>query len=277
MGVYISKTAYSPLAIVSAAIGFISFAFTLGTFFKVLWTNFETIGEAPHEVHGYLTNLRTELLEERQSLKAMQKQCRKDFRARRRAAAGHEEYYRVNTQVELDEVSLKTMSDMIRHLIKKFEEVEKPFLEPGDPGIKDLTKHRKRRRDSGSVSPYCEPSPYTSPEKNGARARDRSRSRLPRYAQDVDDDAEKYWAQRTSYANFSLRKRWYWLFKKPEAQDLMQALTRAQTRRMARQVSALTILIHEYGGPNLEMQEKVSRIDERMSRFVGVRRVDGDG
>ncbi|KAI6804549.1 hypothetical protein KC361_g66 [Hortaea werneckii] len=80
MGIYLSTTATSPFFLTSGIIGFVSFAFTLGTFIRVLWSNFSTLGEAPHEVHTYLTNLRTELLEERANLKVMKKMCKKHHR-----------------------------------------------------------------------------------------------------------------------------------------------------------------------------------------------------
>ncbi|KXL46112.1 hypothetical protein M433DRAFT_226226 [Acidomyces richmondensis BFW] len=49
----------------------------------------ETMGEAPHEVHSYLTNLRTELLEERASIRMMKKQARRHQTLLQREAMGH--------------------------------------------------------------------------------------------------------------------------------------------------------------------------------------------
>jgi len=40
MGVVLSKSVLSPLSLVSVVVGFVGFAFTLGTFLKVLWVNF---------------------------------------------------------------------------------------------------------------------------------------------------------------------------------------------------------------------------------------------
>ncbi|TKA56770.1 hypothetical protein B0A55_12379 [Friedmanniomyces simplex] len=274
MGVTISKTALSPLSVLSIIIGFISFAFTVATFLRVLWDNFMTLGEAQHEVHSYLTNLRTELLEEQASLKVMKKNCRRHHRIMDRDGRGS----RVDSGVELDEVTLKTMSDTVRHLIKRFKGIEKPFLEPGDPGIGGDSQHRKRRRNSRSVSPY-EHSAYNSPpEKTYTRGRgnaeDSKGPRLPRYADEPVDEDDAYWPVRTKYADYSFRKRMQWIYRKPEAQQLFELLTRVQTRRIARQVGGLTVLVHEYGGASMEMEEVVRRVDERMSRFVGVRRVD---
>ena len=135
------------------------------------------------------------------------------------------------------------------------------------------------------MSPYENHSAYGSPtEKGGGRARSRNGygrgdDQLPRYAderydEDEDADANKYWAQRTQYANYHLGKRMKWLYKKAEAQQLTQSLSRVQIRRTARQVGGMSVLMHEYGSSTLEMGDMVRRIDERMGRFVGVRRVD---
>ncbi|KAK5121197.1 hypothetical protein LTR85_005681 [Meristemomyces frigidus] len=275
MGVTVSShSALAPISLASTLIGFISFAFTLATFLKVLWVNFETLGEAQHEVHAYLTNLRQELLEERASLRVMRKNCKKHHRLVER---GH----RVDSGVELDEVTLRTMSDVIKNLIKRFSEIERPFLEKGEQGIADATNHQRKRRRDDSGSPYYNHSAYASPtEKGGTRSKtDHDReARLPRYANDNDDnddgDGDKYWAQRTRYADYSFWKRMQWLYKKGDAQTLFEQLSRVQTRRIARQIGAIAVVVHEYGSSSMDMEEMVRRIDERMSRFVGVRRVD---
>ena len=64
MGVTISSTTLAPLSVASVVVGFVGFGFTLGTFFKVVWVNLDTLTEAPHEVPTMLTNLRTERDEE---------------------------------------------------------------------------------------------------------------------------------------------------------------------------------------------------------------------
>ncbi|KAK5110957.1 hypothetical protein LTR62_005495 [Meristemomyces frigidus] len=263
-----------PISIASVAIGFISFAFTIATFLRVLWGNFMTLGEAPHEVHSYLTNLRTELLEERANLKLMKKTWKKH---NRQLASGRRNH-RVDSGMELDDVTIRTMSDTVRHLIKRFKEVEKPFLESGEQGITSDTNPRKRsRRRSRSVESADDHS--SPPDKAYRRSRyddDFKDPRPPRYADErgADDDDDKYWAQRTQYATYSFKRRVKWLYKKGDAQALFESLTRVQTRRIARQVAGLTMLVHEYGCGGAEMQDAVRRIDERMARFVGVRRIE---
>ena len=43
---------------------------------------------------------------------------------------------------------------------------------------------------------------------------------------------------------------------------------------MARQIGGMTVLMHEYGCGTLELSDAVRRIDERVSRVVGVRRME---
>ena len=178
--------------------------------------------------------------------------------------------------IELDEVTLKTMNDSVRHLIKQFRLLEQPFLEPGELGIGDAMNHRKRsRRRNSSISPprYDHAAYYSPPEKNGRRARsNHDRDKEERAEEEVDEDA--YWAQRTHYASFTLRRRLTWLRKKSQAQSLAETLSRVQIRRIARQVGGMTVLMHDYGTGTLELNEAVRRIDERVSRVVGVRRVE---
>ncbi|KAK3083561.1 hypothetical protein LTR53_020195, partial [Teratosphaeriaceae sp. CCFEE 6253] len=95
----------------------------------------------------------------------------------------------------------------MKHLIRRFKAVEKPFLEPGDPGINGGPQHRKRRR-SRSVSPYAHSAYNSPPEKSHARSRgdDEKGPRLPRYADEPVDDDDAYWALRTKYANYGFRR-----------------------------------------------------------------------
>ena len=179
--------------------------------------------------------------------------------------------------MELDEVTMKTMSDSVRHLIKRFRDLEQPFLEPGELGIVDAMNHRRRsRRRNSSVSPpHYDHAAYSSPPDKTSRSRARSnhdRDKEEKAEDEVDEDA--FWAQRTNYASFTLKRRLIWLRKKSEAQMLTDALSRVQIRRIARQVGGLAVLVHEYGCGTMELNDTVRRIDERLSRVVGVRRVD---
>lgn len=260
MGVVISKTELNPFSFVTGVIGVVSFVFTLGTFFKVVWVNLETMSEAPHEVHGYLTGLRTELLEEKTCIRIMRKQAKEYHREMRKQD-------RVDLMgIELDDVTLKTMGDEVRSLIKRFKVLERPFLAEGSEGIGDWKEHRHRKRRDSSVSPY-EHSAYASPPEKANGTRERRGRR-------TEDEEDVFWAQKTQYAKFNLVRRFKWLSKKGEAQSLFETLSRVQIRRIARQVGGMSVLMHEYGGKTWQLEDMVRRIDERTSKIVGVRRVE---
>jgi len=47
-----------------------------------------------------------------------------------------------------------------------------------------------------------------------------------------------------------------------------------QTRRIARQVGEVAVVLHEYGDVIEEMRHSISITENRMNRVVGIRRVD---
>ena len=217
MGVVVSTTKTSPFFLTTGIIGIVSFVFTLGTFFKVVWVNLDTLSEAPHEVsmlgdivcgpctdiaqvHSYLTNLRTELLEEKASLKNMRKGMRKYQRT------ALKENGATTVGMELDDVTLKTINDTLRHMITQFKALEQPFLEPGERGIGDASNHRKRsrRRNSSISPPHYDHAAYSSPPEKRARSNhERDEEQGAKY----EGDEDAYWAERTRYANFTLERR----------------------------------------------------------------------
>lgn len=224
--------------------------------------------QAPHEVHSYLTDLRQELLEEKSSIRMIRKGMRSYHKHCRRE--GREDLL----GIELDEVTLKTMGDSIKRLCKEFSELERPFLEDGDAGIDDAINHRKSgRRKSISVErPRYSHGAYASPpEKTRARS---EYDRDGHLVMDKDEEDDIFWAQRTNYADFTLKRRMQWLRRKPQAQRLFETLSRVQTRRIARQVGGMALVMHEYGRGTEATREAIQRIDERVSRVVGVRRVE---
>lgn len=264
MGVVIStNSTLAPISLASSIIGFVSFAFTLATFFKVVWINLETLSEPAHEVHTYLNILREELLEERASLRGLKKVSKKKARPSKRVPPE----LRDLLALELDEVSLKTMQDNIRHLIRQFEQLESHYLEGHEEGIKQAKK-RSRRKTDVSPSPHYEHSAYASPPRGEKRTRSEERENDRR----VEDDL--YWAQRVRYARYDLGRRMRWIYDKPTAQTLFGTLSRLQTRRIARQVNTIAVMMGELGPSIFEAQDSMSRMDDRLSRVVGVRRVD---
>jgi len=268
MGLVVSTTATSPFFLVSGIIGMVSFAFTLGTFFKVVWANLATLTEAKHEVHSYLTNLRQELLEERTSLKFLKKACKKRTRARdSRYSRDVEDYL----DLQLDAATIKTMSDAVRHMIRQFQTLEKPFLEPGEEGIQQATNsssNRRSRRRGHSSSPYYTHEAYRSPSYE-------KRARGPPNNEDYDDDdGDVFWPQRVRYCDFTLHKRFQWLRRKSDAQRLFGDLSRMQTRRTARQVGGIALMMNDFAGTLARVDGSLGGIEDRLQRVIGVRRVD---
>lgn len=260
MGVVVSSpTPTSPFFLVSGVIGIVSFAFTLGTFIKVVWENLATLTEAPHEVHTYLTNLRQELLEERTSLRFLKKACKQRKNSRiPRHSRDVEDYL----DQALDGATIKTMSDAVRHYIRQFQELEKPFLESGEEGIHQVSTRRSRRKGHSS-SPYYTHEAYNSPSYE-KRARSAN--------EDNDDDV--FWPQRVRYRDFSLVCRFRWLTRKGKAQQMFEQLSRMQTRRTARQVGGIALMMNDLAGTMSRLDDSVGSVEDRLHRVVGVRRVD---
>lgn len=162
----------------------------------------------------------------------------------------------------LDEATIKTMTDAVRHMIKQFQELEEPFLRPGETGIKQANDRRPRRRGESS-SPYYTHEAYNSPsyEKRARSAND-------------DGDDNMFWPQRVKYRNFSLVCRFRWLRRKGKAQRLFEQLSRMQTRRTSRQAGGMALIMNDLVGTISRVEDSVDEIEERLHRVVGVRRVD---
>ena len=86
MGVAISThSTLAPVSLASTIIGFISFAFTVGTATRVFWTEISTWSAAPSGIDDALTNLKQSLLEERYHIK----RARRMLAAKRRSRSAH--------------------------------------------------------------------------------------------------------------------------------------------------------------------------------------------
>ena len=267
MGVVVSTTATSPFSLTSGIIGMVGFAFTLGTFFQVIWDNLSTLAEAKHEVHSYLTNLRQELLEERTSLKFLKKACKKRPKSRdSRYGRDVQDYL----DLQLDAATIKTMSDAVRAMFKQFQALEKPFLEPGEEGIQQATgnssSNRRSRRRGDSASPHYTHGAYRS------SSYEKKRARGPSDNEDYDDDGDAFWPQRVRYCDFTLHRRFQWLRRKGTAQELFEDLNRMRTRRTARQVGMIALMMTDFAGTMARMDESLGEIEERLQRRV--RRID---
>lgn len=255
MGVAVSShSALAPISLASTIIGFVSFAFTVTTWLRVFWQNLNTLFEAESEIHAYLSNLRIELWEERSSLRKIRKH-NKDF--------GHSTHGKGKgrTKLRLDDATLKSMQDIMRHLTRTFKRLEQPFLEPNPTPV--------RRRDP--TDPYARESGGW--EDDVKTARGARRHYRARRDEDDDDDDDEGWSG-MQYCNITLGKRFVWLRKRSEAISLMENLTRVQTRRIARQVGEISIALYEYGAIIEDVRDDTEAVSSRLNRIVGIRRVD---
>ncbi|GAB7344257.1 hypothetical protein MBLNU457_2134t2 [Dothideomycetes sp. NU457] len=269
MGVHLSTTAtLAPLSLASITIGIISFAFTVATFLRVFWTSIMTIFSAATEAPDILTTLRQELYEERNSLRALRRHLR---------ARGGQHARDVFSGPELDEVVIRTLQKSIKDLCRKFKGIERPFLAEREKERRGQTRRRSRtRRESWGEEDGFEY--YTGvgsrtdwdDEKGGGRGvRRRERER----EQDRDWDEEEDYS-RSIYCNMTLGRRIVWLRYRGDAMNLLASLARVQTRRIARQVGEIAVVLHEYGDVFAEMRHNISLTESRMNRVVGIRRVD---
>lgn len=208
-----------------------SFAFTVATALRVFWENLNTIWDASQEVHEILTSLRIELYEERNSLRQLRRH-NKEF--------GHRHNNKGRVPLKLDDSTIRSMQESIRHLIRRFKTLEKPFLA-------ENTATGRRRRSS-----------YTWDDEKDVRGKD-----------DDDDNLDPY-----QYCNMTLGKRFVWLRTRSKAVGLMDSLSRVQTRRIARQVGEISVALWEYGGDVDGLRDGLDDIQGRLNRVVGVRRVD---
>ena len=235
MGVTLSThSSLAPISLASTIIGFISFAFTVATAVRVFWGNIKTVQAAPVEVPDYLGNLKQVLYEERAHLKAV-----------RRKSRGIEIY---------DEGGFKILADTIKHMIRDFKRLERPFLvddqdayrtwwgfeDPQDPreeegGIRGGDGRsgrgsRKRRSRSTHDTRGGGGHGYA-----GYPNREKSR---PRRGHSHEDD---YFA--TDYCKIGPVKRYIWLKERTKVVEMLEAVSRIQTRRMAKQVCELSMYV----------------------------------
>ncbi|THW66799.1 hypothetical protein D6D25_01667, partial [Aureobasidium pullulans] len=139
MGVTLStQSTLSPLSLASTVIGFVSFSFTLATLLRVFWGNITTVLNAHDEIHDYMSNLRVQLYEERQSLRNLRRH-NKEWGKRRRTKG--------IPLPRLDDLTIRSMQDTLRHLTRRFKALERPFLD------QDTAIGRRRYRRSFSPNP----------------------------------------------------------------------------------------------------------------------------
>jgi hypothetical protein len=295
MGITISHTNYAPISLVSTTIGFVSFAFTIGTFIKVFWSNLGTFGAAPQEINDYLSSLKQGLLEERRQLRKSRRRLRSVRRDQSHGPGGRsgsdDDYVRgyssnggkrksktgsgrgrggrkgrmhfdrdiQSMRSSGEEDALRVMRVTVKDLIKSFRELEQPFLKP---------EFQQQNSAHWSTRPSS-PSPYYT-EKHASSAR---------YPNSDDDSPHASHMRSTNrmgneYRKCGFKERWLWVRKKASVINLSEVLSRVEVRRTAHEVGEVLSMVCNIGRDLEDMQQGLNALEGRLSRVVGVRRVD---
>lgn len=296
MGITVSHTNYAPISLISASIGFVSFAFTLGTFLKVFWANLGTFAAAPQEINDFLSTLKQGLLEQRRHLRRSRRRIKNIKRDHSHGpgarSASDEEYGRgysssggkrrirssrrtggadARKNMHFDrniqslrsageEDALRTLRVTLRDLIKSFRDLEQPFLKPEYQQL-DSAHWSKT---SASQSPYY-------PEKHVQASAQHQFS---------DDDSPHASHMRATnrlgheYKKCGFKERWLWVRRKADVVNLSSVLSRVEVRRTAHEVGEVLSMVCNIGRDLEDMQYGVQALEGRLSRVVGVRRVN---
>lgn len=280
MGITISHTLFSPLSMVSTMIGFVSFAFTLGTFVKVFWSNLGTFGAAPQEIQDYLSSLKQGLLEERRHLRRARKRLRSIHRDKshepgaksgsddpesqhgyKRRSRGRKSGRRYgpgtmhfnhdiqSMQSAGESEALLVMRVTVRDLIKSFRQIEHPFLK---------IEYQKQ----GSAQWSNNNHPHGPSEKS------------PYYSEDEVSDLHATDRLGHEYKKCGFKERWLWVRRKASVIKLSEVLNRVEVRRTAHEVGEVLSIVSNIGRDLGDMQGTMYALESRLNRVVGVRRVD---
>ncbi|KAG9939307.1 hypothetical protein KCV02_g5137, partial [Aureobasidium melanogenum] len=239
MGVTLSThTTVSPLALASTIIGFVSFSLTLATLLRVFWGNITTVFNAHDEIHDLLSSLRVQLYEERESLRNIRRH-NKEWRKRGRS--------RGLPLPRLDDLAIRSMQDTLHHLTRKFKALERPFLDQHS-----TSGHRRYRK---TFSPL--PGDSWDSEKG-------LRSQELEWDRELDDEVDPRIHGDVS-CNVTLGKRILWVRRRTDVLAIIEAVSRLQTRRTARQVGEIAVALYEYGDTIEDMGEIVQEMEARSS------------
>ncbi|KAI5211920.1 hypothetical protein AUEXF2481DRAFT_26793 [Aureobasidium subglaciale EXF-2481] len=248
MGITLSThSTLAPLSLASTIIGFVSFSFTIATLLRVFWGNITTVTNAHDEIHDYLSNLRVQLYEERESLRNLRRH-NKDWGKRRRSEG--------LPLPRLDDLTIRSMQDTLRHLTRRFKTLERAFL--------DQESAYGRRRYRKSLSPN--PRDTLDSEKGLC-------SKETELDKENDDDEEDPRTQGDAFCNITLGKRILWLRRRSDALAIMEAVSRLQTRRTARQVGEIAVALYEYGDTVKDLHDGLHEVEARFCKIAGIRTV----
>lgn len=217
MGISVSKTAQlAPISAVSSVIGFISFAFTLGTFVRVFWENIWTLFQAKSEIPVSCTLRRQLSLAKRQRSAAwvMQGVARaaKFRNGRTRALAQHGCANKRQDLLGNLKQSLYEERDHLRRLRKycRHDAAEEASLELLYRAVKNMLKSFKTIEEPFILDNTVEKRPYSV----------------------HPGDAEDYY--NTNYCEPSFYQRLIWIRRRGSVLAMFEKLARIQTRRIAR-------------------------------------------
>lgn len=292
MGITVSHTNYAPISLVSTLIGFVSFAFTLGTFIKVFWSNLGTFVAAPHEINDYLSSLKQGLLEERRHLRRERRRLRsvkrdqshgpgarsrsddefeyerggysshggKRRNSGRRGRKSRKMHFDHNIQSMRstgEDEALRVVRVTVKDLIKSFREIEQRFLK---------AEYQQQDSSHWSTQPSS-PSPYY-PEKQSQHH--------PNSDDDSPGASHMHATNRLGheYRNCGFKERWLWVRKKAAVLNLSSVLSRVEVRRTAHEVGEVLSMVCNIGRDVEDLRASLEGVEGRLNRVIGVRRVD---
>lgn len=185
-----------------------------------------------------LSTLAVELAEERLSLRELRRHERVSGPFSVDLASGP----------TLDIAAIASLQSSLRRLTKQFQIVEEPFLATPEE-VEARRAHRRRRlrrhSDGGEKS------------KSGEEY--------------LEDDAIR---MEDLYEAKTLGQKWKWLHSRAEVNKLIEYVSKLQTRRIATQVAEIACMLHSYKQTMDDVRKSAIATEDRMSRVVGMRRVD---
>ncbi len=173
---------------------------------------------------------------------------------------------------EYDKAAFKVLAEAVRHMIKQFQDLERPFLEDHaltDKVEDDGTRIRSRRE----YAKYGLDSDRFY-RRDGSRRRER-RSGAEKQHSGRDwsgEEMDEHYV--TNYDATGLGHRLLWLRKKGKAQELSDKLSRVQMSRITRQTTDIAVATHYLARAMQDLDEKVSGMEARLNRVVGVGRAE---
>lgn len=295
----------APISFASTMLSFITFTTTFATFINAFWSDLSTAKNARHEVHEILGGLGISLREERATLKRLRKRCAKKVReraaTRRWGGAGYGRRRHDGGDDDDDDDDEKAdmgVKEGMRELAKRSSRREREHeeeegelvwlsLENSIKGMLRSWEHIERpfrsrdsvRQEDGEAYLYGAGYPrHRDGRPSGRRRRSAGLSDKEREAEHATgwrgEELEAQVEGRRRYGTMTITRRFLWVRRKRDVMRLSEALTRLQTRRIARQMADANIMGERLMDVLMDIGERVEVVETRLNRVVGVRRVD---